>query len=209
MEKAKYLKMIQIVEENRKAILLKRAKIKEMKLNREANLESKKNKEKKKDKNKKKKVVSIVPSEGGYEPDVESGSDNETLPEIRVNPEDIVVNYTDLYPAEMIIWRDFQPKDIEANFTIELTYADKPKDYLYLKAVCRVVSPSFVHNLDRQHLDFGPTAIGDSKRRILELKNVQGTYPILILTGQGIIKFSFYRCGDHTEDHFFKSGWDV
>lgn len=56
---------------------------------------------------------------------LQSEVEDEPLPEIIVNPADIHINYFDLYPAEMVIWRDFQPQLRQANFTFEITYHGK------------------------------------------------------------------------------------
>lgn len=49
----------------------------------------------------------------------------EPLPEIVVSQSEIHINYFDLYPAEMVIWKDFEPKYIEANFIVEVSYLGK------------------------------------------------------------------------------------
>nr|XP_022911282.1 uncharacterized protein LOC111422307 [Onthophagus taurus] len=100
----------------------------------------------------------------------------EPLPEITVDESEIILTPFDFYPTEMILWRDFSPYVIHTTFTIKVTYSESQKsDEIFLKASCQVIMPDFNHNLNTQHIDFGPTVIGDSRRIILELRNIQHT----------------------------------
>lgn len=47
------------------------------------------------------------------------------LPEIVIDENSVVVDYLELYPSELVVWREVVPYFIEANFTCNLTYFDK------------------------------------------------------------------------------------
>ncbi|GJQ85921.1 hypothetical protein Trydic_g21772 [Trypoxylus dichotomus] len=181
-EKARYLKRLQIIEEKRKQILQKMEEEKQARLLQEKLEFERKQKLVQKKKNKDKKGKKTDETHEALENDPEPTisirtEEDEPLPKITVKPAEVRINFFDLYPAEMVLWRDFEPKTIEANFTVQITYPNsktpKKSDFLYLKAICKVVSPSFIHNLDRQHIDFGLTAIGSSKCQVLELRNIK------------------------------------
>ncbi|CAH1954454.1 unnamed protein product [Acanthoscelides obtectus] len=97
--------------------------------------------------------------------------------EIIVNDDDIVIDYLDFFPAEMIYWRSLEPYEISAKLTCTVNYRSedmyKTTDTLYVNAQYTVVKPDFTINLKLQRLDFGAVAIGMSIIKYIVIQNIQ------------------------------------
>ncbi|XP_045465474.1 uncharacterized protein LOC123674595 [Harmonia axyridis] len=97
---------------------------------------------------------------------------------IEISSEEVQVEYSDLYPAELTLWRSIEPYILENNFVCHVEYEmDEPwshePDTFSLKAVCKVISPDFIHDQNSQRLDFGHVALGDSRKKIITIQNLR------------------------------------
>ncbi|KAF2893015.1 hypothetical protein ILUMI_13155 [Ignelater luminosus] len=99
------------------------------------------------------------------------------MAEFVVEDKEIVLDYLDMYPAEMVAWKNMDPYYIEAKFCCTLTYSSveiaRDPEKLFFTALCRVVRPSFVSNLNTQHIDFGSVTVGMTARKVLSIQNIQ------------------------------------
>ncbi|KAK5638949.1 hypothetical protein RI129_013244 [Pyrocoelia pectoralis] len=90
--------------------------------------------------------------------------------------DEIVVDEQDLYQAEMQISRVINPFPSKANFCCTISYSSKDfvrnPETLHFEALCKVVNPSFVHNLNNPHIDFGTVLVGMHSRKIISLQNI-------------------------------------
>ncbi|XP_030759567.1 cilia- and flagella-associated protein 74-like isoform X2 [Sitophilus oryzae] len=102
--------------------------------------------------------------------------DAEEEPVIVIPEKDLEYSYLDLFPAEMVYWRNMEPYYIKANFICKTVYEndDTIKEFrLYFQANCRVVQPDFITNLNLQRIDFGRCAVGGSIFKIITLQNIK------------------------------------
>ncbi|VEN61858.1 unnamed protein product [Callosobruchus maculatus] len=104
-------------------------------------------------------------------------SESNPEPEIIVNDAEIVIDYLDIFPAEMFYWRSVEPYEISSKLMCTINYRSeemyKNTDVLYLNAHCTVVKPDFTINLKLQRLDFGDVAIGMSSIEYIIIQNIQ------------------------------------
>nr|CAI5830131.1 unnamed protein product [Callosobruchus analis] len=104
-------------------------------------------------------------------------SESNPEPEIIVKDEEIVIDYLDIFPAEMFYWRSVEPYEISSKLMCTINYRSeemyKNTDVLYLNAHCTVVKPDFTINLKLQRLDFGDVAIGMSSIEYIIIQNIQ------------------------------------
>lgn len=127
-EKVESIKRLEIINKQRTEWRIKQDKllaIKLAKIEREKQKkEEKMKKQAKKNKGKGKKVKS---KEGKEELKVENEKlkkkiEPEPEPTFEVREEEIVLNYLDFYPAEMVLWRNFKEYGIEGLFTCIVRY---------------------------------------------------------------------------------------
>lgn len=135
-EKAKVLKVQELIEKKREEYLLKREKEKVAKLAKQMKKKDKKRKkgkggkeksdkgkkEKKGGKGKKGKKGKGKKSEKSDKSNEEVKEIEKVLPEFTVDDSEITINYSDLYPAEMAVWKSMDPYFIYGTFTCTLTY---------------------------------------------------------------------------------------
>ncbi|XP_076253985.1 uncharacterized protein LOC143192492 isoform X1 [Rhynchophorus ferrugineus] len=100
----------------------------------------------------------------------------DTIPTITVTDSELTYDYLDMFPAEMVYWRNMDPYYITANFTCHVSYEveDNLEEHqLFLTALCRVVRPEFITDLNLQRIDFGKCAIGMSVSKKIVIQNIK------------------------------------
>ncbi|XP_044762615.1 uncharacterized protein LOC123319759 isoform X2 [Coccinella septempunctata] len=110
--------------------------------------------------------------------DIEMTKVTEEEIQIEISSKDVEVEYPDLYPAELAIWRSIEPYFLKTNFVCRIDYEmEEPwthePDIFSLATVCKVISPDFIHDQKVQRLDFGQVPIGDCKRKIVTIQNLR------------------------------------
>ncbi|XP_031353716.1 cilia- and flagella-associated protein 74-like [Photinus pyralis] len=97
-------------------------------------------------------------------------------PEFEIDRSAIVIETSDLYPAEVEASKLVDPFRITAKFCCTISYSSsqfvRSPEKLYFVADCQATRPSFVHNLSSQQIDFGTVLIGTSSRKIISLHNI-------------------------------------
>lgn len=51
-------------------------------------------------------------------------------------------------------------------------YSHRKKDRLYLEAICKVIRPDFIINLNQQRIDFGNCLVGMKVVKTVKLQNI-------------------------------------